>query len=353
MTYTIVYNGTPIRVNPTHFAEASEVFAQYYDPKASGEELSITSQVPLPIFQEFLPAVQRGSCTITEENISTLRGLADEWKVETLREECDRWEKSATVVLHRLRSAIQSNDRGAVAELIPKLADQIDLALDSPEFVALPAKVIGDILGQSNCNVTEHEKLLRALKTVLQNGGKVSGLLNHVSVDSLNPDTIEAVITCDRLDLNAAGDFISNCAQRFIQNGKQSREKIQRLENQIRKSRKQCDDITASIRSVQHSLDEQRQRHQEHQRELQIARQAYEPDPPPGSSADHGAGQGRKKVGGKPKNQKSQFVYYPEPDPPAKPEPPAPKAYPPPAPAPAPQHTRPRRNDQFSWSPDE
>jgi hypothetical protein len=55
--YKIIYNGTPLVVNPIAFARFSPIFAQYYDPTHGGE-MKITSEIPVSNFEEFLPAVQ-------------------------------------------------------------------------------------------------------------------------------------------------------------------------------------------------------------------------------------------------------------------------------------------------------
>jgi hypothetical protein len=306
--------------------------------------MNITGDVPVASFKNFLPAVQRGKYVITSENVEVMRTLAEQWEVPALIEECNHWEVAPDPILRRLAVALQNNDRTAISKLVAAVAGQLDLFLSLPQFIEIPPKVIGDILSHAKCTVTDHQTLLNALFAVLtaNPGPNVSALLNHVVVGSLNLESIERVLTNDNLDLNSASEFVSKNAARAIQSGKAERERIQRLECQIAKVRKQCDDINANIRLVHQNLEEEKCRHLEHQAELRRVRQQYEPDVPTAPNAM----QGQKKGGGKRKGT-TQFVYYPDDDLPEKAEVPQPLEQPPV------NRPRAKRINTFSWSPED
>jgi hypothetical protein len=351
--YKIVYNGTPLVVNPIAFAESSPVFAQYYSPEVSGE-MKITSEIPVANFEEFLPAVQGGHCAITEDNLESLRALAQQWTVTALVEECDRWSTSPRAILSSLLSAIERKNRPATDELLDAIAPRLPEFLADERFAQVPPKVVSAALGHAKCAAIDQHDLLRAFIRILdaQPVPRSSALFNLLEVGELAPDEIELVIVHDRIDLPSIAIFLSNCGQMLLKGDQAARDRLDKLDAAIHRLEKQCQDAASDAGSVHRQIDEERRRHDDHKRQLQAMTQRYEPTKPPPAGkrkeekppkANHWKGQ---------QAAKSQFVYIPDADPRKAAERPKPDDEPKrPVAAAESAKPKPKKHDRFTYTP--
>jgi hypothetical protein len=318
--YKILYNGTPLVVNPVAFAERSPVFAQYYSPEVSGE-MKITSETPVANFEEFLPAVQGGHCAITEENVKSLRILAQQWGVAALIEECDQWSNSPRAILSSLLNAIERKNRPVINDLLDVIAPRLPEFLADERFAQVPPKFVSTILSHARCAATDQHELLRAFIRILdaQPVPRSSGLFNLLEVAELAPDEIELAIMHDRIDLSSIAVFLANCGQMLLKGDQVARDRLDKLDAAIHRLEKQCEDAASDVGDLHKQIDDERRRHEDHKIQLQALTQRYEPGkpapPPPPPPAKHREEKAPKANHWKGQQAaKSQFVYIPDAD---------------------------------------
>jgi hypothetical protein len=279
-TYRILYNDTPLDINPQAFADASRVFAQYYQPDNPGE-MGITSEMPLEFFREFLPAVQGQRIALTERNIDAMRTLARDWEVAALAEQCDRWENSPEVILHRLREASHDKDAPRCEELIQVVAGRIDEFLRLEQLMLIPPKYLQSIITHANCHATDQRELFKVIMSLVEiRQAGCSALLNSLSIDALSDDDLGLVIMSDNLDRGAAGPFMAQVALRFLRGSQTASADIGRLEAASRHAEQQRAQRLNELRGLEQRLAEEKIQHGECVRQLNAMYERYEPTHP-------------------------------------------------------------------------
>jgi hypothetical protein len=278
--YHIIYNDTPLDINPQYFADASSVFARHYQPDNPGE-MTITSEMPVEFFRQFLPAVQRQRVTLSEQNIDAMRSLARDWDVPSLIESCDRWENGTEVLLRRFINAHHDKNFSRCEELVPIIAARIDEFIRLERFMLIDPKFLHDIITHSECHATDQHELLKVIMGIIQlRTSRCSALLNTLVVDELSDDELELVMSNDKIDRGAAVGFITKVTLRFLRTSRSVSSEIHRFEVECKRAEQQRNQKLTELKMAEQRLSDEKVQHKECVRQLNGLYERYEPGHP-------------------------------------------------------------------------
>jgi hypothetical protein len=242
--------------------------------------------MPVEFFRQFLPAVQRQTVTLCEQNIEAMKLLARDWEVPSLEEHCHRWESSPVIVLTRLLDASHEKVPERLPHLIRIVASRIDEFLKLEKFMLIPPQCLNEILGHADCRVSDQRELFKVMMAyVTLRNPKCSSLLNHLSVESLSDQDMELLIANNRVDKAQIAPFYAHCVLRFLMRNRSTQREIEQKEREKRRLERDRGAKQSDLERLQQKLDSEKQRHGDCVRQLNAMYDRYEPAHPLASAA--------------------------------------------------------------------
>ncbi|OHT09587.1 hypothetical protein TRFO_21470 [Tritrichomonas foetus] len=261
-SYVIIYNHVEFSVDPDLFSKSSNVFANYYNPEQS---MKIQSQTPISSFEKLLPFVQGKNPQITHESVDELTLLAEEWEVSSLLTKIDEFNKKNNVdeILTQFLDKIHS--RVPVKDMIPTMAENINVLLNKTQFLLVPPHFLSQILQNKKCNVRDHHELYRFILSFinLQKEPKSNcyNLMNFLDPKRLSEEEIEDFFTVDMLpkdsgSLSQMPTLLTNLTLFFREKFRSEHDRLNAIEGKVKKQKILLDQKKEEISHLKAQLAE-------------------------------------------------------------------------------------------------
>lgn len=267
--YFINYNGVKFEIDPEIFANCSPVFKRYYDPQ---QIMNINSDLTVQDFEQCLPAVQDKPFQITRDNVSSLRSFATEWETPELLKKIDEFDSVNRVITDLENFQINISRNLSVDDMIPNLAQNIDILITCPQFARVPQKYMRLILENPNCAINDYHAFFKFIigYSNLQKSRNENSVLDYIDVSRLNMSEINELFeiniisTQNPKDNSNFPELLKNLTfylhDAYQEAAKKTLSENERLEEKKRK----VDKVLKDISSIQREISDKKRKFNPH-----------------------------------------------------------------------------------------